>query len=447
MNHSIETLSETRAKVTVTVSAEEIAAQDKAALRTVSAQARIPGFRPGKAPEKLLRQRYAKAIADETKHKCVSAAYEYAKDKAGLKVYMLVDAEEGEVVTGKDAAPTFTFDLMPNIVIPEYNGIETKVTPITVEESDIDEQVENIRNSRAKYEPVEREVKAGDYVKVSYKGSLDGKDIAEITDKKIWGTQENTWEEAGEAGPNTLGVPAIIEGIIGMKAGDEKDLEQQFEENHEVEELRGKKGTYHVTVHEVRERVLPELDEEFLKSINVDSVEKMREQIKTEMLNRKNHERRMSQREQIAHHLLDGNEFPIPESAIEAEKQTVIERIMIENMQRGMTREHLEEHKDEINEKSQEIAVIQTRRNFILIEIANKEQIKISNEDINRAIMMQAMRMRVRPEDFAKELAKDRESLRAVQRDIILDKTMDLLASKAVIVEEEAAPEAEGAQV
>ena len=95
MNHSVETISDTRAKVVVTISGEETAAQDRAAMRTVSAQAVVPGFRPGKAPETLLRKRYAKAIAEDAKHKTLSAAYEYAKDKSGLKIFTLVDVVEG----------------------------------------------------------------------------------------------------------------------------------------------------------------------------------------------------------------------------------------------------------------------------------------------------------------------------------------------------------------
>jgi trigger factor len=441
MNHSIEKISETRAKVTVTVSGEESAAQDRAALRNVSQQARVPGFRPGKAPEALLRQRYAKAIAEEGKHKTLSAAYEYARDKSGLKIFTLVDAVEGDIVPGKEAAPVFTFDLVPEITLPKYIGLETKVRPVILDDKDIDDNIEAIRRSKAKYEKVEREVRKGDYVKLSYKGAIDGTPIEGMTDKKIWGTQENTWEEAGEAGPNTLGVPAIVEGIVGMKIDEEKDLDQVFEENHEVEALRGKKAVYHVTIHEVRERVLPAMDDEFLKDLKVESVEKLRERLKEELTNRKNYERRMSQREQIVRKLLDEVKFEVPESAVESETQNVLQRVMVDNMRRGVPKEEFEAHKDEMHAKAQEIAHLQTLRNFLITEIAKAEKIQVTNDDMSRAITMQAMRMRITPDQFVKELTKDRDAVRGMQRDILLDKTMEFLADKATVVESADAPE------
>jgi len=440
MNHSIENISATRAKVTVTISGDEIAAQDRDATRDVSKHASVPGFRPGKAPEGMLRKRFAKQIAEETVRKCHTAAYEYARDKSELKIYALVDVHEVELVPGTEASPSFTFDLNPEFELPGYEGITTMVFPVHVDEADVDAEVENLRRSRASYNPVEREAAIGDYVKVSYTGSIDGQPITELTDRKIWSTQENTWEEAAAAGPNTIGVPAVVEGIIGMAAGQEKDVDQTFEENHEVEALRGKKGVYHISVHEVRERVLPELNEELLKSVQVESVEQLRERIGTELENRKNQDRHMSQREQIAHILLDSADFEVPQSAVESETQNVLERIMRENMQRGVPQEEFESHKDELHAKAAEIALIQTRRNFLLAAIARAEKVEVTNEDLNRTIMAQAMRMRVRPEELVKELGKDRESLRMMQRDILLDKTMDLLVSKANVVESDEVP-------
>jgi len=446
MNHSIETLSDTRAKVVVTISGEEVTQQDRAALQAVSSQARVPGFRPGKAPEAMLRKRFGRQVADETTRKCVSAAYEYAKDKAGLKIYALVDVTEGEIAAGKDAQPAFTFDVLPKIELPEYTGIETTVRPIEVTDADVETEVENLRRSRATYNTVEREVAEGDYVKLSYKGTVDGKSISEISDRKMWGTQDNTWEEASKSGTNIIGVPAIVSGIVGMKAGEEKDLDQFFDDVHEVEALRGKKGVYHVTIHEVRERTLPELDEVFLKSINIESADKLRARIREELENRKKFERRSSQREQITKKLMDAAQFEAPQTAVEQEADAVVQRVMIENMQRGIQKAEFEKHLDEVKAKAQEIGKIQAKRNFLIGEIAMKEKVQVTNEDFNRAITIQAMRLRMRPEEFVKELQKDRDAVHIMQRDILLDKTMEKLVDLAKVTESADAPEASEAE-
>ena len=441
MNHSIENLTGTRVKVTVTIGADEVTGHEREALRAVAAQARVPGFRPGKAPEDIIRKRFAKAIAEETANRCMSAAYDLVKEKVEKPVYTLIEVSETQFLSGAEAAPVFTVDLMPKIELPAYAGVETKVRPILVKDEDVDAEVENLRRARASYNTVTRAAAVGDYVKLSYKGEIDGAPIAEITDKKIWGTQENTWEEAGQTGPNVLGVPAVVEGIVGMSAGESKDFDQTFEENHEVEILRGRKGVYHVTVSEVRERMLPEMNEEFFKAVKVESLDDLKSKIRTELTNRLSYGRRMSQREQIIRALLEKCQFEIPESAVDGEKREVLERVLSENMQRGVPREEFEKHKEELDKSASEIALVQCRRNFLLAEIASAEKIEVTTEDMNRAITIQAMRMRVRPQDLVKELSKDKFSFRRIQRDILLDKTMELLADKATLVESADAPE------
>lgn len=446
MNLNTETLSDTRAKVVVTLTGEEVAAEEKAALREISSQARVPGFRPGKVPEQMVRRRYAKQITEEVSRKCVSKAYRHAVDEAGIKIYGLVDVNEPEIKSGQDVDLEFTFDLQPQFDLPEYKGIEAKVPPVSVTDEDVERELVNLRRSRAEYNKVERAAKAEDYVKVSYKGEIDGQPIAEIApDNRIWGTQENTWEEAGNLGPDSLGVPAIIEGVVGMSVDETKEVTQEFGEDHEVEALRGKTGKYTVTVHEVRERILPELNEEFLKSIQVESVEQLKERIKEELVRRAENDRRSRTRNQIVEQLLKGAEFALPESAIETETQRVIERVMRENMQRGVPQEEFEKHKEELHAQSRQAAIHQLRRDFILGRIAEKENIKVEDKDMQRAVVSQAMRFRVRPEQFVKEIRNDREAIRSLQQGVLLDKTMEFLSENANLVEAEDAPAGEPA--
>jgi trigger factor len=436
MNHSIENLSATRAKVTVTISGEETAAEARVALREVSAHAQVPGFRAGKAPEAVIRQRFGKHIADALDEGVRRKAFEHARDNAGLKIFNVVGADNAPIKAGEEVSLTFTFDLEPQFEVPTYTGIKTTVRPVVVEEAEIDAEIENLRRSRATYNVVEREAQAGDYVKLSYDGTVDATPIAELTDKRIWGKQDNTWEEAGQAGPNTLGVPCIVEGIIGMKAGDQKDLEQQFEENHEAEALRGKKGIYHVSVHEVRERVLPELNAELFESLKIENLEQLRARIRKELEDHKNYQRHMSQREQITRSLMEACVFELPQTAIEFEANSVMQHFMRDNMRRGVKREEFEKNKEALHEGAMKAGELQARRNMILGAIAKAEKVEVTADDINQAVYSQALRMRVRPEEIVRDLTKNREALREMQRSILLDKTMELLVTKAEVVED-----------
>lgn len=447
MKLSTENISETRAKVTVAVTGDEVTAEERNALRELTRQAKIPGFRPGKAPEAMLRRRFAKELADDLKRKVLSKAYKEASENSDLDVFGLVDVSESDITPGTDVDLVFTFDLQPKIVLPEYKGIPTHVDPVDVTDDDVEKEIGNILKQRAEYNVVEREAQPSDYVKVSYKGEIDGTAIAEIVpDKQIWGTQENTWEEAGATGPEAVGVPAIIDGVVGMKVGDTKTVTQEFTDDHEVEALRGKVGTYSIEVHEVRERVMPELTDEFAQSLKVDSVEDLRNRIREELTNRATGQRRLQQRNQIADYLVNNAPFGVPESAIERETQNVMERTMRENMRRGVPEAEFDKHKEQFHAQSRQLAEKQVKRDFLLIEVARKEAIKVSNDDLHRAIMAQSQRYRVRPDDIIKELKDDQDALRSFQQSVMLEKVMEWLTDAAQVVEGDAAQEAPAQQ-
>jgi trigger factor len=267
---------------------------------------------------------------------------------------------------------------------------------------------------------------------VTYKGTIDGQPIAEMVpaNKKIWGTQENTWEEAGVTGSDVLGVPAVVEGVVGMKAGESKTVEQAFGDDHVVEALRGKTGSYSIDVHEVRERIMPELNEEFAKELKLESLEDLRSRIREELQRQKEGQRRVQQRNQVANHLLGAVSFPVPESAIEAETQALMERTMRENMMRGVPEEAFNKHKEEFYGQSREISNRQVRRDFMLMAIARKEKITIDNSDMSRAVYAQAQRYRVKPDDIVKELKDNQDTLRSFQRSVLIDKVLEWLVDR-----------------
>ena len=195
--------------------------------------------------------------------------------------------------------------------------------------------IDETRKQRASFQVVERAAGKGDFVKVSYEGEIEGSPIADmVPDKPIWGKQENTWEEAG-ADEQQMGVPVIIEGLVGMISGDKKEAEMDFPADFDVPELAGKKAIYRFEVHEVRTRVLPELDDKFLESMKLESVEQFKDQVYEDLLNRKKYDNRQAQRQQIIEEINARVEFPLPESALEKETNSAMADIMKQNMNRA----------------------------------------------------------------------------------------------------------------
>lgn len=445
MKVTIEEVNNTRKKLHVTVAADEIAQEEGALLKEFAKSARLPGFRPGKAPAQMVKAKHKKELAAELNRKLISKAYDEARKESKLEVYAVVDVEGGEFEAGKDADVTLTVDLKPEITLPEYKGLEVKVAPVEVTEKEFDQTKDYILNQRAQYDVVETAAKKGDYVKLSYTGKIGDQLIDEIApERKVFGTQTNTWEEAGaEEG---IGVPAIISGVVGLKAGDKKTVTEKFGDEHEVEALRGKEGSYELEVHEVREKKLPAIDEAFLKGFGVDSAEQWEERIREDIKRQKEQQSDGLKRQQIIDELVKAVAVELPQSAIEQEREGILRDVVARNQQRGVTEEQLDAEKEGIYARATEDATQRVKAQFILGEISEKEKIKVENEDMQRAILSQAMQMRVAPDQLVKELQKNRELLVNLQRNVLLQKTLDFLVESAKVVETSEPVEAGAAQ-
>lgn len=430
MKTDIKDISTTRKTVTVNFSKDEVAAEAASLVKHFQRMAKIPGFRPGKAPEAMVHARYSKELKDELKQKIVSKAHEEGVAGAEFTVFNIVDLAEGEISPTADATVTFTVDIVPDFELPEYTGLKVTNQSTEVSDEEVTDVVERILNQRAEYNPVEREAAKGDYVRCSYEGKIGDQLIAELVpDAPIFGTQKVTWEEAGAE--NAPGVQAVVDGLVGMKAGEGKEVTMDFPKDFQPEALAGKKATYSIKVEEVREKVLPELTEDFFKSLQVENEAALREQIKGDIRRRKEQDNANGERQQITEHLLKAVEMPIPQSGIESETEAVLRDFMQRNMRQGVSPEELEKHKEQLYDGASKAAHDRLKSRLILSKIAEKEKIKVENEDLSRMIMHEAMTTRQKPEKLVKDLRKDQGRVNRMRRDILLGKTMDFLVEKA----------------
>lgn len=432
MELTVSDLTSTRKAVSVSVPAEEIQSTENSLLREFAKEASIPGFRPGKAPVAMVRKRFAKPLRDELKQRLLNQAYQKIRTDSGHEILSLVKLEGADdpVDSQIDLSLDFTIDVEPEFEIPAYEGIPVKVGSTEVAESEIEEAIDRIRAQQADFVVAEKAAGAGDFVKCSYEGVIDGEPVADlVSDHPIYGSQKNTWEEAGNTdGP---GVKPIVEGLIGMRAGDSKEVEVTFEEDFPVESLRGKTATYAVEVHEIRERVLPELDEDFAKNIGVESVEELRKSVSERILEQKEQRNQSLIRRQLLDALSASASFELPESRVEARRNQMLANFMGNQMQQGATEEDFEKNKEKLYEGADAAARNRVKLDFILEKIAEKEKVTVEEEDFSMYIYNRAMQTRQRPEDIVKQLKDNREEINEIRQNLLVDKVLLKIGEKA----------------
>jgi trigger factor len=317
--------------------------------------------------------------------------------------------------------------------MPEYVGIPTKVAPADPTDAEVDSVIQALRSEAADFKPAARPAAKGDYVKLSYEGSLDGKPLADVVgDKQLYAKVPQTWEEV--EGSNEGIIPGLGKQLAGASKGDKKAVTVAFPSDfQQVPALAGKTAEYSVDIQEVRERVLPELDEAFFKAHQADDLEGLKSQVRANLKLQKERSNRASQRTQVMQALADKVNVEAPSSLVDAETQAVLRQFIQENMRRGVPAEQFEKDKKELFDGAKKAAANRVKVQLILAKIAEAEKISVSERDIDAYILQEASRSNQRPDKIAKELAKDREALRSVQQAIIFDKSVDFLVSKATV--------------
>jgi trigger factor len=431
----LQDVTDTRKTLAVTLEANEVEAEEKGLLDQFSKMAKIPGFRPGKAPLSIVRQKYAKDIAGELKQRVMAKAYQDGSKEAKVELVNVIDVQEGEIVAGQDTLVTFTIDVRPEFAVENFKGLELEGLTEAVEDKDIDEAIDGIRKEKAEFSPVERGGEEGDYVKFSHEGSIDGTAISEIVaDKPVYAKMPQTWEEIGS---DQGLIPGLGDQLKGLKTGDKSDLDVEFPADFTVEQLQGKKAVYSVEILEVRERKLPEMDDAFFESQQVKTLEELKERVKGWIEGQKKQERKADLRRQVSEKLTASVNFSLPESLVEAETENSMRQVVMENMQRGVAQDHLEANKDDIHAQSRKSAESRVKLQLILSQIAEKESVEVSDQDMSQFVFSQAYQSGQKPDQFVKELKKDQNRLRMAQQSVLFDKTLEMLCDEARVSDSE----------
>ncbi len=431
MNVQLNSVSATRKTLVVALEPAEVDTEHQAVIVEYTRQARLPGFRPGHAPAAMIAKRFAKDIAEEFKQKVIARAYRGGLEQHKLEVLNVVDVKEGEIAPGTAATVTVTLDVRPEFTLPDYVGLATSVEPTDISEAEVEGVVQALRADKADFAAVDRPAAKGDYVKLAYEGTFEGKPVAELApDKQLYGKVPQTWEEV--EGTQEGHLPGLGAQLSGVKSGDKKTIQIAFPADFAaIPALAGKSASYALEIQEVRERVLPPVDAEFFKAHQVADLAGLKEQITRNLKIQKEYRNQAAQRRQVTEAIAAKADFPVPESMVDAETQGVLRNFIEENMRRGVPAEQFEKDKKGLFASARESAQKRVKLQLILARIAETEKIEVTDRDLDNFIHREAIRANQRPEKLAKELGRERSRLRAAQESILFDKAVDFLVSKA----------------
>lgn len=433
MEIKIQVTNPTRRSITITIPAASVLSTEKEVVKDFMSKASLPGFRPGKAPESIVRQKYGKDITEEVNQRLLSQGYERIREEKGLTIYTLADVKKDDAAKDSDMVIHYEVDVLPEFKTPDWKKVKIAVEPVTVTDADVEDHLKKILQQRARFEKTESAATAGDYVRLGYTGTIDGKDVKEFdAEAGYLAGAESTWEEAGSTN-EIVAIPAISQAVVGLKAGDTAKAEFTVPADHAREALRGKKIHYSLTVAEVRRKELPALNEEFFKSVGVKDEADLRDQLRKGIEGTKRQAAETARREKAVEALVAGLELPLPPSAVDTVARDLFIQYAQMRMRNGMQPNELESKRDEIVNEARKAAEVRVRAQVVLSKIAEEEKVDLSQEEFTRAIINTAYAEKTPPE----KIAKDRQRIAAIRRDAILNKALDLVLAdeKAETVE------------
>ncbi len=431
MNVSVENLAPCKKLVRVEVEAQQVDDTFATITKNFQRQANLPGFRPGKAPRDMVVRKYEKDITDEVKRKLISDSYRKAVEEKKLEVLGYPDIEEIQFGRGQTLQFAATIETAPEFELPEYKGLEVKKEARKTTDEDVEKAIDALRQQQLNFKTVERPVQTGDIAVVNFTGTSDGKPITDIAaTAKGLTEQKSFWVEM----ESKSFIPGFADQLLGAKAGDKRTVNVDFPADFVTVELQGKKGVYEVEVVEVKEKVLPVVDDVFAKSFGAEDVQKLREGVRRDLENELNYSQNKSVRNQLIGSLMSKVSFDLPESAVENKTRNLVFDLVRENQKRGVPRELIEQEKDRIYSAAAQNAKDRVKVSFLLQKIAEKENIKVSQEEVARRAQAMAQMYQIPFEKFVKDLQK-RNGVIELYDQLANEKVMEFLQQNAKIEE------------
>jgi len=420
MKVAVEEVSSCKRKLQVEEGPDVVRAAWQKAFSRVQKEARLPGFRKGKVPSSMIKLHFADEVRQEVARRLIPEIYRQALAETQIKPVEEPDLQQ--VSLEEDAPLKFEalVEIKPAITLGQYTGLSVKHAPKPFEDREVDETLEHLREQHAEFRTVERAADPGDLVLMDYTLTPEG---LEPRSEKGYGFV------IGSGGV----MPEIEEAVIGLSAGGERTVNVRFPDAHQTESLRGKSGVAQVKVNEVKEKILPPLDDELAKTVGqVDTLDALKAEVRKGLQTRRESENRRALEEAVSDAVLANHPIEVPEALVLRQVGHLIEHTKERMRRQGMDPEKLPWDYGKLLQELRPGAEKAVRRALILEAIAEKEGLNPSEADIEAEIEKIAVANN-RPAPAVKRMMDQSGDLAGLRHSLGEARTMDFLISKASV--------------
>ena len=422
MNVNVEEISSIKKKVSIEIPGDEVTKEVESFYKDLGKKAKIKGFRPGKVPRNILERYFKDYVKAELVQKLIGESYPKALTETNLEPVSPPVIDPGEFNEGKSFQYSAVIEVKPDIKLEGYTGLKIEGKKEELKDEEVEERLKSLRNLHANLKTVseDRPIQTGDYVIVDYEGSVEGKPLegAKAIDFTV------------EVGSGHF-IPTFEEKLIGLKPGEEREIEVSFPEDYGYQKWAGKTILFHVKIKEIKEKILPVLDDEFAKDLgDYSSLEELKTKLRGEIEKEKELALERQLKDQVVDQLLEANPFEVPESLVEEQAKALFSDLKLRLAAQGVDLKNLGVTEEKLQGDYKAMAQKQVKTFLILEKIASQEGIAVTDEEADERLKEMAERMHQKF-DVVKRYYEKNGLLPEVKAGILRDKTLHFLLEKA----------------
>jgi trigger factor len=430
MNVEVENLPNCIASLHIELPPDFVTKERNEVIQDFRRVARIPGFRPGKAPNNVVEAKFRKEIQAELTKKLVTETTREAIREKGLKVLSISDVEGVEFTPEKSMRFTATLITAPEFELPDYKGIQVNLPPAEPTDQELEKSLQSIRERHATFSDLEgRALEMQDFAVIDYATTLDGLPLLEIEPKapKTLGGGIDFWVKLDE---NTF-LKGFSDRLVEMQIGETREFTLRVPDDYPVTELAARTLDFKVTLKAIKSMQLPELTDELADQVEKGlTLEKLKETLKAQLVVEKEHRLGTMKRNQIIDYLASHVECELPQSYVKDETRRILSEIVHHNQMRGISDDLLRENQKDIISAASRNARDRLKANFILTKIAEKEQIEVKPQELRERVQVLANQYRVTYEKMMSDL-EEKKAIGQVREEVLIGKVLDFLTSNA----------------